>query len=155
MSKEPVVRSARPEDLEAVFLIGYDPWGRGSSIDAYLEECRVSEKYPLGLWSVLELEGRVLSALIVYRDAFGLPPAAFGIGSLCTEPAVRRLGLAGALMRVVLAREPGTAFLWADAVPDFYARLGFTPLPRELQTRPGSALMARGPHAPPPAVRYF
>jgi predicted N-acetyltransferase YhbS len=155
MPNDPVVRPARPEDLEAVYLLGYDPWGRGLSIDAYLEECRASDKYPLGRWSVVEVEGRVVCALIVYRDAFGLPPGAFGIGSLSTEPAVRRLGLANALMRVVLAREPGTAFLWADAVPDFYARLGFTPLPPERQTRPGSVLMARGPRDASVAVGYF
>lgn len=155
MPDEPVVRTARPEDLEAVFLLGYDPWGRGLSIDAYLDECRASEKYPLGRWSVLELKGRVLSALIVYRGVYGLPPGAFGIGSLCTEPAVRRLGLAGALMRVVLAREPGTAFLWADAVPDFYASLGFKPLPPERQSRPGSILMACGSHDLTAAVTYF
>jgi len=155
MAGEPVVRPARPEDLEAVYLLGYDPWGKGLSIDAYLAECRASDKYPLGRWFLVELEGRVLSALIVYRGAFGLPPSAYGIGSVSTEPAVRRLGLAKTLMRVVMAREPGTAFLWADAVPDFYARLGFTPLPPGRQTRPGSVLMARGPHDPSAAVGYF
>ncbi|TBR23964.1 GNAT family N-acetyltransferase, partial [bacterium] len=111
-----------------------------------LAECRASEKYPRGKWLVVELEGRVLSALLVYRGAFGLPPGAWGLGSLCTEPAVRRLGLAKALVRTVLEREQGTAFLWADAVPDFYARLGFVPLPAAHQTRPGSVLMARGPY---------
>lgn len=144
MAKEAVVRPGRPEDLEAVFLMGYDPWGRGLSVDDYLAECRASDKYPRGRWWVVEVEGRVVCALIVYRGLFGLPEGAYGIGSLCTEPAVRRLGLAKALMRVVLAREPGTAYLWADAVPDFYERLGFTPLPPEAQTRPGSVLMARG-----------
>lgn len=152
----PVVRAARPDELEAVYLLGYDPWGRGQAIEDYLAGCRASEKYPRGRWMVLELEGRVLSALVVYRGAFGLPPGTWGLGSLCTEPAVRRLGLAKALVRTVVAREPGTAFLWADVLPDFYRGLGFTPLPDARQTRPGSLLMARGPHgAPAPRVSYF
>lgn len=149
------MRPARLEDMEAVYLLGYEPWGRGVAIDAYLADCRASQKYARGRWFVVELAGKVLSALVVYRDEWGLPPGAYGIGSLCTEPAVRRLGLAKALLRVVLAREAGTAFLWADAVPDFYARLGFAPLPPERQTRPGSVLMARGPCAPAADICYF
>lgn len=149
------MRPARPEDMEAVYLLGYEPWGRGAAIDAYLADCRASEKYARGRWFVVELAGKVLSALVVYRDEWGLPPGAYGIGSLCTEPAVRRLGLAKALLRVVLAREAGTAYLWADAVPDFYARLGFAPLPAERQTRPGSVLMARGSYDPAADIRYF
>ena len=152
----PVVRAARADDMEAVYLLGYDPWGAGKAIDDYLAECRASEKYPCGRWTVLELEGRVLGALVVYRDAFGLPRGAWGLGSLCTEPAVRRLGLAKALARAVLEREPGTAFLWADVLPEFYRGLGFTPLPDALQTRPGSLLMARGPHdASALRIAYF
>jgi GNAT superfamily N-acetyltransferase len=156
MAGAPVARPARPEDLEAVYLLGYDPWGRGLSIAEYLADCRASVKYPQGRWLLLELDGRVLCAAIVYRDAFGLPPGAWGLGSLCTEPAVRRLGLAGALVRVLLERESGTAYLWADAAQGLYAGLGFVPLPPERQTRAGSVLMARGPVDPArPGPAYF
>ena len=55
---EPVVRPARARDLEEIYLLGYDPWGRGLCVDDYLAECRASEKYPRGKWLVVELEGR-------------------------------------------------------------------------------------------------
>lgn len=142
----PVVRPARPEELEAVFLLGYDAWGDGAPLGDYLAECRASAKYASGRWTVVAVQGAVAGAVIVYRAGFGLPAGAWGAGSLCVDPAVRRLGLAKALMRSVLEREPGTAFLWADVLPGFYRSLGFTPLPESRQTRPGSLLMARGPH---------
>lgn len=152
----PVVRPARPEELEAVFLLGYDVWGEGASLGDYLAQCRASAKYASGRWTVVAVGGAVAGAAIVYRGGFGLPAGAWGLGSLCVDPAVRRLGLAKALMRSVLEREPGTSFLWADVLPEFYRGLGFTPLPEAHQTRPGSLLMARGPHDPASLrVSYF
>lgn len=152
----PIVRPARPEDLETVFLLGYDSWGGGAPLDDYLAECRASAKYTSGRWTVVAVRGAVAGAVVVYRERFGLPAGAWGAGSLCVDPAVRRLGLAKALMRSVLEREPGTAFLWADVLPDFYRGLGFTPLPESHQTRPGSVLMARGPHdAASLRISYF
>jgi GNAT superfamily N-acetyltransferase len=152
----PVVRPARPEELEAVFLLGYDVWGEGAPLGDYLAECRASAKYAAGRWTVVAVEGAVAGAVLVYRGGFGLPAGAWGAGSLSVDPAVRRLGLAKALMRAVLEREPGTAFLWADVLPGFYRSLGFAPLPERCQTRPGSLLMARGPHdAAALRISYF
>lgn len=142
---DPAVRPARSPDLDAVFLLGYDAWGDGQGVDAYLAECRSSPKYALGRWYVLEKDGRVLSALIAYRNAFRLPRGAWGLGSLCTLRAFRRLRLASRLAAEVLKREKGTAYLWADAAPELYRALGFVDLPHRAAGRPGSLLMARGP----------
>ncbi len=68
-------RLARPEELEAVYLLGYDAWGEGAAEASYLAECRASPKYARGRWWVLVKDGAVVSALIVYRDAWGLPPS--------------------------------------------------------------------------------
>lgn len=150
------VRPAVPADLDAAFLLGYDAWGGGQSEADYLAECRTSPKYALGRWYVLEREGRVLSALIAYRGAFYLPQGAWGLGSLCTLKAYRGLRLASRLVTEVLAREKGTAFLWADAAAQLYRTLGFRDLPQKLEDHPGSVLMVRGPLPPRnPTLLYF
>ncbi|MBI5631785.1 MAG: GNAT family N-acetyltransferase [Elusimicrobia bacterium] len=139
----PRIRAARADELRAIYLMGYDAWGRGGSIDAYLLECERSPKYASGKWYVLEIAGRLLSALICYRNVFGLPQGAWGLGSLATSPESRRCGYASALIGEVLRIEEGPTFLHADIAPAFYRRFGFVELSIRMQGA-GSSIMVRG-----------
>jgi predicted acetyltransferase len=85
--------------------------------------------------------------MIVYKDAFGLPPETIGIGSVATPPAFRRNGYASQLIRDFLAMKPLEAvravFLFSEVKPEFYGKLGFVALPPELQKYPKSLCMVR------------
>lgn len=143
------VRLASPEDLQTVYLMGYDAWGDGRPAETYLENCRQSEKYKLGNWYVMVHEGTLVSSLIVYSDAFRMPLGAAGIGSVATSLDHRRRGHASELIREVasrLSRTHGVSlfFLYSDVDPNIYARLGFVALPDHLQRYKPSICMVAG-----------
>ena len=139
----PVCRPARPEEMDEVYLMGYDAWGAGDGADAYLAACAASPKYATGRWLVLEDGGILLSSLIVY-DLGG--PAA-GLGSIATAPERRGHGHASRLTAAAAGAIEGAGksriFLFSDIEPAFYERLGFRALPARFQRKPGSCCMVR------------
>ena len=122
-------RVARPEELDAAYLMGLDAWGGGRGADEYLRTCRASPKYAAGTWFVLVEDGVPVASLLLHRDGFGLADGHVGIGSIATAPARRRRGLASMLVEGVVddLRRGGTraAWLFSDIDPAFYERLGF------------------------------
>jgi predicted N-acetyltransferase YhbS len=138
------VRTALPSELDQVYRMGADVWGRGMALDAYLASCRDSPKYRLGEWRVLEDErGVLLSSLILYRE----PEDGAGIGSIATAPTERRRGRAERLIAGVLEeldrQGARRVFLYSDIAPRYYERFGFAALPAEHQHHPGSVCMVR------------
>ena len=87
-------RQAAQDDLDAVYMMGFDVWADGNSAAKYLEGCRASPKYKAGTWYVLEQKNVLVSSLIVYR----LGPARFGIGSIATPNHLRKMGYASDLI---------------------------------------------------------
>ena len=123
-------RKASPDELNAIFWMGFDAWGEGLSPTEYLASCHASQKYHSGVWYVLIVDNQPVSSLIVYRDRFGLGQGCFGIGSLATTPAMRGQGFGAHLLRGVtgmLLDSPGAVatFLHADIDHHFYERLGY------------------------------
>jgi GNAT superfamily N-acetyltransferase len=137
------IRTARIEEHEDLFRLGYDAWGDGAPMAEYLAGCRASPKYAQGRWLVLHEGGALLSALIVYR----LRPGCAGLGSVATAPDARGRGAASRLLAGALtlleADGDHTFFLFADTAPELYQRQGFVPLPAEFQRRQGSICMVR------------
>ena len=125
------VRAARPDELEALWLMGYDAWGRGDPPDHYLDRCRQSEHYRSGAWYVLTASGTPVSSLIVYRVGFALPSGCTGIGSVATAPDSRGQGYATTLVGEVTRRlgEDGVrgVYLHSEVGAAFYAALGYRP----------------------------
>ena len=125
------VRTARPDELEALCLMGYDAWGRGDPRGRYLDRCRQSDHYRSGSWYVLTASGAPLSSLIVYRAGFTLPSGCAGIGSVATAPDSRGQGYATTLVREVTRRlgEDGVrgVYLHSEIGAAFYAALGYRP----------------------------
>ncbi len=123
------VRRARPEELEALWLMGYDAWGREDSRDRYLDRCRDSDHYRSGEWFLLAATGTPVSGLIVYRTGFALPTACAGIGSVATEPAQRGRGYGTTLVREVTRRLGADGvhgvYLHSEVGAEFYAALGY------------------------------
>lgn len=141
-----IVRRASPEDMPAVHMMGHDTWSEGQAPAEHVAACQASTKYLSGTWYVLDHDGQAVSALICYRNAFGLPERVMGIGSVATSPSHRRRGFASALISEVMARlsaeRPIDAFLlYSDVDPAIYERLGFVRLDAEYQRYEESVAM--------------
>ncbi len=144
-----MIRLAITSDMDEIYLMGYDVWGEGEPIDAYLEICRNAPKYKRGRWFVLtDEQGEVVSSPIVYRGTFNLEAPAAGIGSIATPGALRRRGYAAHLVRGVLdlLTQEGAhqVYLFSDISPEYYEKLGFRKLPPDFQKYPESICMVWG-----------
>ncbi|MBI2606465.1 MAG: GNAT family N-acetyltransferase [Deltaproteobacteria bacterium] len=143
------VRKAKVEDMDTIYLMGFDVWSDNQNENDYLTGCRSSKKYAAGTWYVLEDgDGKPVSALITYELAPINGKLVIGIGSIATVPELRRKGHAGHLLwdtaRLFFERN-GTDvfFLHADISPAYYEKLGFVRLPDKYQLRTGSIVMVK------------
>ena len=145
--KSTIIRRPEPFEMDLIYLAGFDVWADSMSREAYLNDCRSSQKYQQGNWWVLEHAREIVSSLIVYRDVFGLENGFVGIGSITTPPNKRRHGFALELLRQVLEVESPSAtngfFLFSEVKPEFYGKLGFKILPKNLQKYPDSICMVK------------
>ena len=80
------IRKATSEDMESVYMMGYDVWGENMPSDEYITMCNHSVKYKRGTWYVLEdLDTKELvSSLIVYELPSSEDRTSRGIGSIAT-----------------------------------------------------------------------
>jgi N-acetylglutamate synthase-like GNAT family acetyltransferase len=136
------VRTAKPDDMGSIYMMGFDVWGDDMSPDEYLKCCRESQKYQKGQWKVLEQDGQLLSSLILYQ----LKNEWIGVGSIATPEQLRcRKYAANLIMSVLdeLRRSPdlNSVFLFSDIAPHYYHKFGFTKLPERFQNEPGSVCM--------------
>jgi predicted acetyltransferase len=135
-----ILRDAAELDMENIYLMGVDIWGRGLSPEEYLKSCSESSKYKKGTWKVLTDGNILLSSLIIYK----LDSNNFGIGSIATPQIYRKRGFATILIHRVIddLKFKGTGcFLYADIEPTFYEKFGFKALSKDLQKYNGSICM--------------
>jgi N-acetylglutamate synthase-like GNAT family acetyltransferase len=146
------VRRASGDELEEVFLMGYDAWGGGLPEDMYLESCLASYKYKQGEFFVLEsADGELLSSCIVYPlSAFGgvVSERSVGVGSLCTLANQRHKGYAtlflALLMKQLETEGVDAFFIHSDINPRIYENLGFQAAPESCRDpRDGTVPMLR------------
>ena len=139
----PTLDVARPDQIESVYDESHVLWGAGLDLAGYL-----------GLWEDLKRtdwgrehlrflvwtgdDGDVLSSLKLYAPSLrvgGRAGRACAIGAVFTPRAHRRRGQAAAMLARLLesaaAAGDGTALLFSDIGTDYYASLGFRPLPAE------------------------
>jgi predicted N-acetyltransferase YhbS len=138
------LRKAKQDELDSIFLMGFDVWADGQNQPTYLEGCRSSKKYASGQWFVLAEDENLFSSLILYEIA----PNIFGMGSIATPPTLRGQDFATRLIKEVLDRlerdliQP-IVFLYSDVNPKFYERFGFKALPETYQKHSGSVCMVK------------
>jgi N-acetylglutamate synthase-like GNAT family acetyltransferase len=138
------VRRAIHEDMDRIYLMGFDVWGKGESIEGYLDSCRRSPKYKKGEWYLLEHgEHGPIASLILFR----FTGDSAGLGSIATVPEKRGQGFGAYLIKTMVEyldlRCTRATFLFSDISPHYYARFGFRALPPEHQKHPGSVCMIR------------
>lgn len=155
------IRQARDTDRPLIHTMGYDAWSEGAPLDQHIQSCIANGKYKKGTWFALENDaGEIVSALICYKNAFGLQVGSAGIGSVATLPSARKKGYADFLVRGIVGQllQEGTAriFLYSDIPPAYYARMGFQALPASLQKHLPSVCMMLQPVGKTDAVPdYF
>jgi predicted N-acetyltransferase YhbS len=151
---------AENDDMDAIYMMGFDVWREALDIESYLRTCRESKKYQGGRWFVLEAEGRLVSSMIVYSGGFALPVNSLGFGSIATHPQSRGQGFGSSLISGVIELQichaASAIYLHSDIAPAFYEGFGFLPLS---ESRPGAMCMVRpGSDAKPtcsPLPNYF
>jgi len=140
------VGRAFPEDEAELAAFGYDIWGNGATLDAFLaadlwdSDTRRGER-----WFMRDDAGEKVSVLNVLRLARGV----VGIASVATSPSRRGNGFASLLVRAVMEllrmEDPATRFLlFAEGRPEMYERLGFRSLPETDQHFKPALAMATG-----------
>jgi len=127
------VRKAENNELDLIYSMGFDAWSDGLSIHEYVDVCRASKKYQLGVWYVLISDVGPVSSLIVYLNQFGLKERCFGIGSIATIPEFRRKGYGAKLLNLMknelLSNHNAQAiYLHSDIDREYYSKLGFISL---------------------------
>lgn len=138
------VSRAFPEDEEELATFGYDTWGQGKSVAAFVAEDLQSPDTSRGeRWFFQTPSGEKASVLNLLRFSRGV----LGLASIATSPKHRGKGFAPLLIRTVMelnwVEDATTRFLlFAEARPEMYERLGFRPLPESDQHfRPTIAMM--------------
>lgn len=128
--------------------MGFDAWGEGRTIEAYLAACRAAPKYAAGEWWVgVGDDGFVECSLLLHEIPLPDGPPAAGLGSIATVPALRGRGHGSNLIAEVIGRREASAgtkvfFLFSDIAPAFYAKFGFAVI-GPCSKKPSSIIMAR------------
>ena len=133
------IRAGRADELNAIFMMGFDTWHGGMSEREYLDTCLASPKYPQGDWLVLARGGVLVSSLIVYRQGLGLPAGCWGIGSVATPPEQRRQGYAAMLVQQVIAEAKRDnirgLYLFSGIDPGYSRSVALSRSPRPIRVR--------------------
>jgi predicted N-acetyltransferase YhbS len=127
-------------ELEEILDATHAIWHDGLTRPAYSRLYAAHVASPWGRrgltrWALVD-RGQVLASAKIYMFDATLdqrPIRIAGFGAVFTQPAHRRRGAAGELMTRLLAKAAAegadAALLFSEIGPDYYARLGFSPVP--------------------------
>lgn len=140
-----VVREAALGERELLFRDGYQEWSKNRSLEEYIRDNSKEDNY--GKRFVIDLEGKIISSLIVLNLKPIMGKTVYGIGSVLTPKLHTGKGYATILLKNCIKQiekdENALIFLFSDINPDFYKKLGFKLLPKELQKSGKSPCMVR------------
>jgi len=122
-------RLARVEDMESIYMMGFDAWGENTTRKEYINACGNSEKYKLGKWYCIEKDNEIVSSIIIYCGSFGLGEKYCGFGSIATSPIHRNKGYAGHLIaesiKGLVQEQYSGVFLFSEVGTSLYSKHGF------------------------------
>ncbi|WP_203362989.1 GNAT family N-acetyltransferase [Bacillus sp. REN10] len=143
-----MIREATSDEMNEVYMMGYDVWGDDLPSNDYINMCSESSKYKKGRWYVLEETNtkELLSSLIIYELPSSEGFIARGIGSIATPRRLRQNGYASLLIKEVIAEleqheNCNLCFLYTDIGTTFYKQLQFLEIPSSKQKYQGSTCM--------------
>lgn len=134
-------------DMDQIYMMGADVWGKDQQKNEYLNECKNSIKYKSGQWFALYSENKLLSSLLVHRfDSHG-DFNLCGLGSIATALNYRNKGYGSLIIKKIIkflscSENVNIIFLYSDIDASFYENLGFIRIPKNLQKYDDSDCMA-------------
>jgi predicted N-acetyltransferase YhbS len=142
-------RPARTDELSRVFRLTWD-LSRGMSATRHVVACKRDRKLRSGTQFVLEDDrGEFLATLTIFLYRHPPVATAVGIANVFTPEPLRRQGHATRLVEGVFDHFQNAGesvfYLLSDIGPNFYARLGFRPLPVRYEAAPDCLPMLRCP----------
>lgn len=130
-----IFRQALPCDRDFLFSEGYKEWQKNRSYEQYCTDNAKEDAY--GTRYVIDVDGEIVSSLILLnlKDVAG--KRAYGIGSVLTSKSHAGKGYATALLNncMKLISKDSYIFLFSDIDPEFYKRLNYRILPEKLQKK--------------------
>src|SRR4051812_493021 len=140
-----ILAKAEGPILDQILDASHDLWSDGLSRRAYGQFWAAQLATPWGRTHLERLalvdDGEVLASAKIYTFDAALDGRAIrvaGIGAVFTQPAHRGRGAARDLVERLLARASDRgedlALLFSEIGPDYYARLGFAPIPTTTST---------------------
>lgn len=136
-----IFRQALIQERDYIFMEGYKEWPKNRTFEKYCADNAREDAY--GTRYVIDVDGEIVSSLILLdlKDVAG--KKAFGIGSVLTSKSHAGKGYATELLNrcMRLYDIDSFIFLFSDINPDFYKRFGFQPLPSHLQKKEKSVCM--------------
>jgi len=140
-----VIREATQQERELLFKDAHRVWHKNRTLEDYIREN--SKEDAFGTRYIIDLEGDIVTSLIVLRLEPLIGKKVYGIGSVLTPKPHTGKGYATILLKNCIQQieKDGSSliFLYSDINPDFYKRLQFRLLPKELQKKPKSPCMVR------------
>lgn len=138
------IRFATSNDFESIFMMGFDVWSDGLSVEQYLKSCSESTKYKKGQFIVLEKNEELIASLIIYD--FGKNQ--YGIGSIAVPENLRNKGYGSKIIQETIfmleAKSQNISiFLYSDINYKFYEKFGFKPLLKSQQKYSSSTCMVK------------
>ena len=136
---------ANKDEMNSIYMMGFDTWSDGMTKKSYIESSSNSPKYKKGIWWLLENEqGDIFCSLIVYQ----FENSVYGIGSIATPREMRSNGYASNLVKRVCIHleqvlKAKTIYLYSDIRPSFYEKCGFIKLHSQFQEYDFSICMLR------------
>ena len=134
-----LIRKAKENELEEIYMFGFDVWGEGLDKQAYLRKCK-EVWYKDASWLALKDASGLLSSLCTFDSpTFRLPAGSIGLGSLATKPEQRHKGYGKLILEHLLDYVDGrprrieAVFLYSEIDPAYYKAYGFMVLPEAYQ----------------------
>jgi GNAT superfamily N-acetyltransferase len=141
------VRVMMPEEESTYLAFGYDAWGEGMSIEAFVSNyARHDRNHLRGTRYLLESPG---GEPLANLNTIGFARGLVGIASLSVNPTKRGQGhgstLARAVMELLRTQDETIRFmLYSEVKPSMYERLGFSRVAEEFQFYLPSVAMITG-----------
>lgn len=137
------IREAKQDEIMHLMELGYKEWPKNRTFEQYCIDNLKEDAF--GTRYVLELDGMIVSSIILLRQKTINSKTVHGIGSFISHPNHRGQGYGTVLIKHCIEsvyKNGNIILLYSDINPAFYEKLNFRKLPSNLQKYNNTTFMA-------------